>query len=72
MHLIPIIFAEWTFRYVVVDGTYVTASGLQLTNPKKVANVHTMMGFMRDDGDPFISLPVGFFPTPHRIIMLIT
>ena len=48
-------------RYVVVDGTYVTADGLQLTKNSKVANVHAMMGFMRDDGAAFISAPVSIY-----------
>lgn len=45
-------------RFVVVDGTFVTATGLQLTKPSKVAHVHTMMGFMRDDGAAFFTAPV--------------
>ena len=45
-------------RFLVVDGTFVTANGLQLTKPNDVARVHAVMGFMRDDGAAFISTPV--------------
>ncbi|KAI0631086.1 carboxylesterase from carbohydrate esterase [Trametes polyzona] len=42
---------------VVVDGTYVTSAQLPLDGSGPVANVHTMMGYMRDDGAAFISYP---------------
>ncbi|KIP12137.1 hypothetical protein PHLGIDRAFT_113924 [Phlebiopsis gigantea 11061_1 CR5-6] len=44
-------------RFVVVDGTYVLASELPLNQTGKVANVHAMIGWMRDDGAAFISSP---------------
>ncbi|KAI0356107.1 carboxylesterase from carbohydrate esterase [Trametes cingulata] len=45
-------------RFVVVDGTYVTSKQLPVDGSGPVANVHTMMGFMRDDGAAFIGYPV--------------
>ncbi|KAH9933076.1 carboxylesterase from carbohydrate esterase [Fomitopsis serialis] len=45
-------------RFVVVDGTYVTRTGLIVNGTASpVANVHTMMGYMRDDGAAFIGYP---------------
>ncbi|KAI0918550.1 hypothetical protein AcV5_002511 [Taiwanofungus camphoratus] len=44
-------------RFIVVDGTYVTSTQLQLNGTGTVANVHTMMGYMRDDGAAFIGYP---------------
>ncbi|KAH8809183.1 Alpha/Beta hydrolase protein [Xylogone sp. PMI_703] len=44
-------------RYVVVDGTYITSNGLPLDKSQPVANIHLMMGFMRDDGAAFIGYP---------------
>ncbi|KAK1756146.1 Alpha/Beta hydrolase protein [Echria macrotheca] len=44
-----------TARYLVVDGTYLTSSGLELTGP--TLPVHLMMGTTHDDGAPFISFP---------------
>ncbi|THH00985.1 hypothetical protein EW026_g1621 [Hermanssonia centrifuga] len=44
-------------RFVVVDGTFVTHDELILDGTAPVANVHHMMGFMRDDGAAFISNP---------------
>src|ERR1700683_2184934 len=43
--------------YFVVDGTYLTANELILNGSAPVANVHLLMGFMRDDGAPFITYP---------------
>ena len=39
-----------------------TSNGLPLNGSGPVAKVHTMMGFMRDDGAAFISYPVGSSP----------
>ncbi|OCL13561.1 cholinesterase [Glonium stellatum] len=44
-------------RYIVVDGTYIVSKELELNNPGPVANVPVLMGFMRDDGGPFIGYP---------------
>ncbi|KAI0073618.1 carboxylesterase from carbohydrate esterase [Panus rudis PR-1116 ss-1] len=44
-------------RYIVVDGTYVTATGLPLNGLGQVANVHTLMGLTRDDAAAFIGYP---------------
>ncbi|KZT04484.1 carboxylesterase from carbohydrate esterase [Laetiporus sulphureus 93-53] len=44
-------------RFVVVDGTYVTSQELPLNGSGTVANVHTMWGYMRDDGAAFIGYP---------------
>ncbi|KAI0090326.1 carboxylesterase from carbohydrate esterase [Irpex rosettiformis] len=44
-------------RYIVVDGTYIQHPFLPLDGSARVANVHTMIGFMRDDGAAFISAP---------------
>ncbi|KAI0819941.1 carboxylesterase from carbohydrate esterase [Trametes gibbosa] len=44
-------------RFLVVDGTFVTSTQLPLDRSGPVANVHTMMGFMRDDGAAFIGYP---------------
>ncbi|KAJ3520245.1 hypothetical protein NM688_g9191 [Phlebia brevispora] len=44
-------------RFVVVDGVFVIANGLQVTKPSKVNRAHVMIGFMRDDGAAFISAP---------------
>ncbi|OBZ67858.1 Cholinesterase [Grifola frondosa] len=44
-------------RFIVVDGTYITSPQLPLNGSGPVANVHTMMGFMRDDGAAFIGYP---------------
>ncbi len=41
-----------------MDGTFVTHDELILDGTAPVANVHHMMGFMRDDGAAFISNPV--------------
>jgi hypothetical protein len=43
--------------YFVVDGTYLTANELILNGSAPVANVHLLMGFMRDDGAPFVTCP---------------
>jgi hypothetical protein len=43
--------------YVVVDGTYITKDRLEVNGTGPAAHVPVMMGIMRDDGDPFISLP---------------
>lgn len=42
-------------RYLVVDGTYLTADELRLEGPP--LPVRLMMGIVRDDGAPFISYP---------------
>ncbi|RDX47285.1 carboxylesterase from carbohydrate esterase [Lentinus brumalis] len=44
-------------RFLVVDGTFITSQQLPVDGSGPVANVHTMMGFMRDDGGPFIGYP---------------
>ncbi|KAI8969416.1 carboxylesterase from carbohydrate esterase [Trametes punicea] len=44
-------------RFIVVDGTYITSPQLPVDGSGPVANVHTMMGFMRDDGAAFIGYP---------------
>ncbi|EMD35536.1 hypothetical protein CERSUDRAFT_75111 [Gelatoporia subvermispora B] len=44
-------------RYLVVDGTFLTSTGLPLNGSGPIANVHTLMGFMRDDGAAFIGYP---------------
>ncbi|KAI0739014.1 carboxylesterase from carbohydrate esterase [Daedaleopsis nitida] len=44
-------------KFIVVDGTFVTSTQLPLDGSGPVANVHTMMGFMRDDGAAFIGYP---------------
>ncbi|KAH9947522.1 carboxylesterase from carbohydrate esterase [Amylocystis lapponica] len=43
--------------YIVVDGTYVVYPELPLNGSGAVADVHTLMGYMRDDGAPFIGYP---------------
>ena len=45
---------------MVVDGTYITTDELVLNGTGHVAHVHTMMGYMRDDGAAFIGYPVCF------------
>lgn len=47
-------------RFVVVDGTYVLTNELPLNQTGKVADVHAMIGWMRDDGAAFIGTPVGW------------
>ncbi|KAI0763117.1 carboxylesterase from carbohydrate esterase [Trametes elegans] len=44
-------------RYLVVDGTYLTSPQLPVDGSGPVADVHTMTGFMRDDGAAFIGYP---------------
>ncbi|PCH44337.1 carboxylesterase from carbohydrate esterase [Wolfiporia cocos MD-104 SS10] len=44
-------------RFIVVDGTIITHPELILNGTVPVANVHTMMGYMRDDGAAFIGYP---------------
>lgn len=46
-------------RFIVEDGTFVKATQLPLNQTGKVANVHVMVGWMRDDGAAFIGTPVG-------------
>lgn len=48
-------------RFLVVDGTFITSQQLPVDGSGPVANVHTMMGFMRDDGAAFIGYPVSRF-----------
>ena len=43
----------------MVDGTFLVTDQLELNGAGPIADVHTMMGFMRDDGSAFIGLPVG-------------
>ena len=43
--------------YVIQDGKYIVTPRLEVTDPSQVANVHLMLGFMRDDGAPFIPYP---------------
>ncbi|CCM03281.1 uncharacterized protein FIBRA_05409 [Fibroporia radiculosa] len=44
-------------RFIVVDGTIITHTELPLNGSGTVASVHTMMGYMRDDGAAFIGYP---------------
>ncbi|KAH9939541.1 carboxylesterase from carbohydrate esterase [Amylocystis lapponica] len=44
-------------RYIVVDGTYIIHNELPLNGSGNVAKVHTMMGYLRDDGAVFIGYP---------------
>ncbi|KAJ5897507.1 Carboxylesterase type B [Penicillium tannophilum] len=44
-------------RYLVVDGEYLLAPELGLTNPKTTANVPLLLGTTRDDGAAFIAYP---------------
>ncbi|PWY90577.1 cholinesterase [Aspergillus sclerotioniger CBS 115572] len=46
-----------TARYLVVDGTYLTSPGLDLSRSTEVPHVPVMMGIMRDDGAQFIDYP---------------
>lgn len=41
----------------MVDGTYLTTKELILDGSTQVADVHLLMGFMRDDGTPFVTYP---------------
>ncbi|KAH9941610.1 carboxylesterase from carbohydrate esterase [Epithele typhae] len=52
-------------KFLVVDGKFLVTPELVLNGTGPVARVHTMMGFMRDDGDPFISFPA-FHVLIHR------
>ena len=45
-------------RYLVVDGTYLTTTQLEVAGEGPINTVPTMMGFMRDDGAAFISYPL--------------
>ncbi|KAL6306366.1 carboxylesterase from carbohydrate esterase [Sparassis latifolia] len=44
-------------RFLVIDGTYIIYPELPLNGSRTVANVHTMIGYMRDDGAAFIGYP---------------
>ncbi|CAG8926062.1 unnamed protein product [Penicillium salamii] len=44
-------------RYLVVDGTYLQATELDLTHPESTAHVPIMIGTMRDDGAAMIGYP---------------
>ncbi|KAL1838358.1 hypothetical protein VTJ49DRAFT_2767 [Mycothermus thermophilus] len=47
-------------RYLVVDGTYLTAPELDLSRksgPREKKKVNVMLGITRDDGAPFIAFP---------------
>lgn len=44
-------------RYLVVDGVYLEASELDLTNPASTSHVPLMIGTMRDDGAAMINYP---------------
>ena len=46
------------FRYIVVDGTIITTDEIILNGTGHIADVHLMMGNMRDDGAAFIGYPV--------------
>ncbi|PCH35219.1 carboxylesterase from carbohydrate esterase [Wolfiporia cocos MD-104 SS10] len=48
---------ETVARFIVVDGTIITHTELILNGTAPIANVHTMMGYMRDDGAAFIGYP---------------
>ncbi|KAI0703730.1 carboxylesterase from carbohydrate esterase [Cytidiella melzeri] len=43
--------------YIVVDGTFIKHPFLPLDGSAEVANIHAMIGLMRDDGAAFISTP---------------
>ena len=45
-------------RYIVVDGTIITTDEIILNGTGHIADVHLMMGNMRDDGAAFIGYPV--------------
>jgi hypothetical protein len=45
------------FRRLVKDGTYLTTDSLRLDKSAPVANVHLMLGGMRDDGVSFLQYP---------------
>ncbi|TFY56477.1 hypothetical protein EVJ58_g7616 [Rhodofomes roseus] len=56
-------------RFVVVDGTYVTRTSLIVNGTASpIANVHTIMGYMRDDGAAFIGYPVRSFRSLSDIL----
>ena len=64
--------AHQRYRFVVVDGTIVTRTGLIANGTAgPVADVHTMMGYMRDDGAAFIGYPVSFTLCCNRKVALI-
>ncbi|KAI0346501.1 carboxylesterase from carbohydrate esterase [Trametopsis cervina] len=44
-------------RFIVVDGTFIKHPFLPLDGSAEIAKVHSMIGFMRDDGAAFISTP---------------
>ncbi|KAH9947508.1 carboxylesterase from carbohydrate esterase [Amylocystis lapponica] len=48
---------QFASRYIVVDGNYIIHPELPLNGSGTVAKVHTMMGYMRDDGASFIGYP---------------
>ena len=48
----------------MVDGTFLVTDQLVLNGAGPIADVHTMMGFMRYDGSAFIGLPVGLHNDP--------
>jgi carboxylesterase type B len=45
-------------RYVVVDGSYITSTQLEVTGNGHVNPAYTMMGFMRDDGEVSMSFQI--------------
>ena len=51
-------YAHRRYRYIVVDGTIITTDEIILNGTGHVADVHVMMGNMRDDGAAFIGYPV--------------
>ncbi|EKM58107.1 uncharacterized protein PHACADRAFT_252144 [Phanerochaete carnosa HHB-10118-sp] len=44
-------------RFVVADGTFVPQTQLPLNQTGKIADVHAVIGWMRDDGAAFIGTP---------------
>ncbi|KAK7682771.1 hypothetical protein QCA50_014154 [Cerrena zonata] len=44
-------------KFLVIDGTFLISEELPLNGTGLIANVHTLMGFMRDDGSPFTPFP---------------
>lgn len=54
----PLHLPHRTSRFLVVDGTFIQHPFLPLDGSAKIANVHAMIGLMRDDGAAFMSTPV--------------
>lgn len=49
--------ADSSYRYVVIDGAYVTTSQLDVAGNGPIASVPVLMGIMHDDGGPFTAYP---------------